>query len=187
MIDDTEACSDLTNCEQLDKTEEAEVTKKDMTTPAEVTEPDSVACDTTAEPDPTTCEISYPLATGSVSEGNLGRTSINGSKNKFGNRKLYVGNVSNEVTEDGLREFFSENGLDEDVIVKVILRNGYAFVECRDSEIATVAVEKCNAKTFMNTVLRVEPAERPEFRPRMASRQRSTSQLLVKNCKNVEL
>ncbi|CAL8131474.1 unnamed protein product [Orchesella dallaii] len=179
MIDDTETTSN-NNCEQLDNAEKDAVPKTGVS-PADESNPEveGAGCD-----DPCTQENSVATASASVSEGNLARPSNenSGSRNKFGNRKLYVGNVSNEVTEDGLREFFSDNGLDSDVIVKVILRNGYAFVECRDPEIASVAVEKCNAKTFMNTVLRVEPAERPEFRPRLASRQRSTSQLLVKNC-----
>lgn len=105
-----------------------------------------------------------------------------GGQASYGNRRLYVGNISNEVTEETLREFFHENGLTPEAIGKVSLRNGYAFVECRDSAMASLAVEKCNMKTFMNTIIRVEAAEKPGYKPRVTGR-RATSFVLVKNCK----
>lgn len=119
-----------------------------------------------------------------ASHGNEFKTGSEYTRPMFGNRRLYIGNISNEVTEEMLRDFFHDNGFKPEAIGKVILRNGYAFVDCLDSATATSAADKCNMKTFMNTVLRVEAAERPGFKPRGVGRQRSSTQIVVKNCKN---
>lgn len=56
--------------------------------------------------------------------------------------KLYVGNLPTDITEAGLRQFFSEHGVTTtNVLVK---RGGYAFVDCSDQTAIDKAIEELN-------------------------------------------
>jgi cold-inducible RNA-binding protein len=91
--------------------------------------------------------------------------------------RLYVGNVSFKVTEDDVKELFSEAG--EVVSVKLIkdaatgrLR-GFGFVEMASKEDAQKAISMLNGKTFMDRNIVVNEAKPQERRERGYSRERS--------------
>jgi cold-inducible RNA-binding protein len=91
--------------------------------------------------------------------------------------RLYVGNVSFKVTEDDVKELFSQAG--EVVSVKLIkdaatgrLR-GFGFVEMASKEDAQKAISILNGKTFMDRNIVVNEAKPQERRDRNRSRERS--------------
>lgn len=54
--------------------------------------------------------------------------------------KLYVGNLSPEVTETSLRQLFADNNISCGAIL--VKRGGYAFVDLPDQESADLAIDK---------------------------------------------
>ncbi len=80
-------------------------------------------------------------------------------------KRLYVGSISFQATEDELKEVFSEIGEVESV--KIITdadtsrSKGFGFVEMVSEEDANKAIEALNGTTFMNRSLIVNEA-RPQ-------------------------
>ena len=68
------------------------------------------------------------------------------------NKKLYVGSLSYDSTEDTLKELFSQAGTVESVAIiidKISGRSkGFGFVEMSSEEEATKAIEMFNGKEF---------------------------------------
>ena len=68
------------------------------------------------------------------------------------NKKLYVGSLSYDTTEDTLKDLFSQAGTVESVAViidKISGRSkGFGFVEMSSEEEATKAIEMFNGKEF---------------------------------------
>ena len=79
-------------------------------------------------------------------------------------KRLYVGNLSFQTTEDGLREAFSSDGR-EVAEVKIMLERdtgrsrGFAFVEMATDEDAASAVEAMNGAEVDGRPLRVNEAQ----------------------------
>jgi RNA recognition motif-containing protein len=80
-------------------------------------------------------------------------------------KRLYVGGISFQATEDELKEFFSAVGEVESV--KIITDShtgqakGFGFVEMESEEDAKKAIEALNGTTFMNRAIAVNEA-RPQ-------------------------
>jgi len=84
--------------------------------------------------------------------------------------KLYVGNLSYDTTEDGLRAKFAEAG----TVVSVEMikdrdtgrMKGFAFVTMTTQEEAENAIKMLNGKTLDNREIKVNIARPREERPR---------------------
>ena len=80
-------------------------------------------------------------------------------------RKMYVGNISYNATEEELRELFSEYGEIESLKImkdKFTDRSkGFGFIEMANEEDAKKAITTLNGKDFMGKSLRVAEA-RPQ-------------------------
>ena len=78
-------------------------------------------------------------------------------------KKLYVGNISFQATEDDIRELFSKSGEVESV--KIITDQftgkpkGFGFVEMTTEESAAKAIEALNGTTFMDRPITVAEAK----------------------------
>jgi RNA recognition motif-containing protein len=76
--------------------------------------------------------------------------------------KLYVGNLSYDTTEDGLRQYFSDYGTVASA--KIIFdresgkSKGFGFVEMETDDEAKAASEGTNGKEFEGRTLRVNEA-----------------------------
>lgn len=87
------------------------------------------------------------------------------------NKKLYVGNLSYDTNEDGLKEHFAQAGAVESVAIitdRISGRSkGFGFVEMATDEEATKAIEMFNEKDYEGRSLRVNEArpmrERPSY------------------------
>ena len=85
-------------------------------------------------------------------------------------KKLYVGNISFQATEDDIRELFSKSGAVESV--KIITDQftgkpkGFGFVEMTTEEDAGKAIEALNGTTFMERPLSVAEAKPQQPRER---------------------
>lgn len=88
-------------------------------------------------------------------------------------KKLYVGNLSYDTTEDSLKETFSQAGAVESVFIpKDKFSNrpkGFGFVEFTNDEDATKAIEMFNGKEIDGRTLKVDEARPPENRDRNAA------------------
>src|SRR4030066_120215 len=91
--------------------------------------------------------------------------------------RLYVGNISFKVTEDDVKELFSQAG--EVVSVKLIkdaatgrLR-GFGFVEMASKEEGQKAISMLNGNPFMERNIVVNEAKPQEKRERSYGRERS--------------
>lgn len=87
-------------------------------------------------------------------------------------KKLYVGNLSYDTTEDGLRDFFAQAGTVEEVTI-IINRatgrsKGFGFVEMSTEEEAQNAMSSLNGQELDGRNIVVEEA-RP-MRPRKPRR-----------------
>ena len=86
--------------------------------------------------------------------------------------KLYVGNLSPDVTEDGLRTLFAEAGtiVSIDVIKDRLtgLTRGFAFVTMNSDEDAQNAIATLNEKMFDDRPIKVNIAK-----PRVEQAQRN--------------
>ncbi len=76
--------------------------------------------------------------------------------------KIYVGNLSFDTTEDGLRTAFSEHG-DIDEVAIITDRDtgrsrGFAFVTMPDDSAARAAIEAMNGKDLDGRTLNVNEA-----------------------------
>ena len=84
-------------------------------------------------------------------------------------KKLYVGGLSYDTTEDGLKEAFAKAGtVDSAVIItdKMSGRSkGFGFVEMSSDEEATKAMEMWNGKELDGRTLTVNEARPMEERP----------------------
>ena len=80
-------------------------------------------------------------------------------------KKLYVGSIPFNATEDSLRELFSSIGEVESVRIITDAdtgrSKGFGFVEMSSEEDAKKAIEQLNGKTFMERALIVNEA-RPQ-------------------------
>jgi len=87
------------------------------------------------------------------------------------NKKLYVGNLSYNTNEEGLKTHFAAAGTVESAAIitdRISGRSkGFGFVEMATDEDATKAIEMCNDKELDGRALRVNEArpmrERPAF------------------------
>ena len=90
--------------------------------------------------------------------------------------KLYVGNLSYDTTEDGLRAKFAEAGTV--VSVEVIKdrdtgrTKGFAFVTMSNQEEAENAIKLFNGKTLDNREIKVNIARPREERPQRFNNKR---------------
>jgi len=89
-------------------------------------------------------------------------------------KKLYVGNLSYDMTEDALKDAFSQAGTVESAIIikdKMSGRSkGFGFVEMSTDEEAQKAIEMLNGKEFDGRALTVNEARPMEERPRRENR-----------------
>ncbi|MFH1990493.1 MAG: RNA-binding protein [Patescibacteria group bacterium] len=89
-------------------------------------------------------------------------------------KKLYVGNLSYNMTEDTLKETFSAAGsVDSAIIIKDKMSGrskGFGFVEMSSDEEAQKAVEMFNGKELDGRALTVNEARPMEERPRRDNR-----------------
>jgi cold-inducible RNA-binding protein len=78
-------------------------------------------------------------------------------------KKLYVGNISYQATEDDLRDLFSKSGDVESVKIITDMNTGtprgFGFVEMTTSEDAKKAIESLNGAAFMDRNLTVNEAK----------------------------
>ncbi|MDD3292516.1 MAG: RNA-binding protein [Candidatus Pacebacteria bacterium] len=85
-------------------------------------------------------------------------------------KKLYVGGISYNTSEDALKDYFSQAGAVESatiIIDKISGRSkGFGFVEMTNDEDADKAIEMFNAKEFEGRSLTVNEARPKEDRPR---------------------
>ena len=85
-------------------------------------------------------------------------------------KKLYVGGLSYDTTEDSLKEAFAKAGAVESAIIitdKMSGRSkGFGFVEFSSDEDAQKAIEMWNGKEFEGRSLTVNEARPMEERPR---------------------
>lgn len=85
-------------------------------------------------------------------------------------KKLYVGGLSYDSNESGLKELFSQAGaVDSAVIImdRATGRSkGFGFVEMSSDEEATKAIELFNGKEFDGRTITVNEARPQENRPR---------------------
>ena|ERR1700722_12917183 len=83
--------------------------------------------------------------------------------------KLYVGNLSFDITENDLRDMMAQHGPVNEVSVimdKVTGRaRGFAFVTMNTAEAATAAIAALNGKDYQGRALTVNEARPREERP----------------------
>jgi len=86
------------------------------------------------------------------------------------NKRLYIGGLSYDTTEDSLKEAFAKAGTVESaaiIIDKMSGRSkGFGFVEMSSEEEAQKAIEMWNGKEFEGRNLTVNEARPMEERPR---------------------
>ena len=87
---------------------------------------------------------------------------------------MYIGNLAHDVTEDDLRNAFSEFG--EVSSVKIITdkfsgrAKGFGFVEMPDNSEADQAIKALNGKAFNGRSIKVNQAEAKRKRPQRRHR-----------------
>ncbi len=89
-------------------------------------------------------------------------------------KKLYVGNLSYNMTEDTLKDTFSAAGsVDSAIVIKDKMSGrskGFGFVEMSTDEEAQKAIEMFNGKELDGRALTVNEARPMEERPRRDNR-----------------
>lgn len=82
--------------------------------------------------------------------------------NREMNKKLYIGSLNYDTTEDGLREFFTQAGTVESAVIitdKVSGRSkGFGFVEMATEEEAQKAIDSLNGQELDGRTLVVSEA-----------------------------
>ncbi|HHE45922.1 MAG TPA: RNA-binding protein [Candidatus Moranbacteria bacterium] len=85
-------------------------------------------------------------------------------------QKLYVGNLSYNVNDDALKDYFSQAGTVQSATVITDRMSGrskgFGFVEMSSDEEAKAAIDKFNGKEFEGRSLTVNEARPREERPR---------------------
>ena len=87
---------------------------------------------------------------------------------------MYIGNLAHDVTEDDLRNAFSEFG--EVSSVKIIMdkfsrrSKGFGFVEMPSNSEADQAIKALNGKAFNGRSIKVNQAEAKRKRPQRRHR-----------------
>jgi RNA recognition motif-containing protein len=87
---------------------------------------------------------------------------------------MYIGNLAHDVTEDDLRNAFSEFG--EVSSVKIIIdkfsgrSKGFGFVEMPSNSEADQAIKALNGKAFNGRSIKVNQAEAKRKRPQRRHR-----------------
>ncbi|MBI1372338.1 MAG: RNA-binding protein [Phycisphaera sp.] len=81
--------------------------------------------------------------------------------------RIYVGNLSFQTTEDGLRSLFGEYGEVSDAVVMIDRQTGrsrgFGFVTMPDDAAAASAIEAVNETEFEGRTLRINEAKaRPD-------------------------
>ena len=71
-------------------------------------------------------------------------------------RKIYVGNIALNITEQDIRDLFSEYG--EIISVKLKQSKGFGFVEMGSDSEAKKAISELNGKSFLGKPLSVSDA-----------------------------
>ncbi|PJF36611.1 MAG: RNA-binding protein [Candidatus Thermofonsia Clade 1 bacterium] len=88
-------------------------------------------------------------------------------------KRLYVGDLPAEVTEEHLTELFAEIGNVESINLVRSARqglHGFAFVEMSEPEAARLAAQRLNGRTLCGSrliVYTVPPRSRPRTAPRV--------------------
>jgi len=77
--------------------------------------------------------------------------------------KLYVGNLSYNATNDGLKELFAEHGTVVDV--NIIAGKGFGFVQMSTSDEAEKVQTALNGMEYQQRQLRIDAARPREERP----------------------
>lgn len=76
---------------------------------------------------------------------------------------IYVGNLTNEVTQDDLTQLFKEYGTVKSVYLPKDKESdqlrGFAFVEMGDGTEESAAIETLNGSEFMGQNIKVNPAK----------------------------
>lgn len=89
-------------------------------------------------------------------------------------KKLYVGGLSYNTTEESLKNFFSQAGEVESATIitdRISGRSrGFGFVEMADEEGAKDAIDQLNGKEFEGRTITVNEARPREERPRSNNR-----------------
>ncbi len=78
--------------------------------------------------------------------------------------KLYVGNLSYDVTKEGLSELFSEHGTVKEV--NIIDGKGFGFVEMSSPEDATKVQENLNGTDYQGRTMKIDEAKPRSDKPR---------------------
>ena len=85
-------------------------------------------------------------------------------------KKIYVGNLSYDATEDDLREAFEQHGQVSDVSIimdrETNRSRGFAFVEMTNDAEADAAIEKLNLQKIAGRAVTVNEARPKTDRPR---------------------
>lgn len=85
-------------------------------------------------------------------------------------KKIYVGNISFDASEDDLRELFSTYGSVESAKIVTDAQTGrargFGFVEMQSEEDAAKAIAELNGKAFMERTLNVSEARPQQPRER---------------------
>jgi RNA recognition motif-containing protein len=81
-------------------------------------------------------------------------------------KRLYIGNIPYTCTEDDLRAFFEQSGLQVANVTLIRDRTtgnpkGFGFVETNSDEEAQAAIEKLNGQNFMGRNLVINEARPP--------------------------
>ncbi|XP_067650630.1 insulin-like growth factor 2 mRNA-binding protein 2 isoform X2 [Haliotis asinina] len=84
--------------------------------------------------------------------------------------RLYIGNLSTDVTEGTLRGLFEEQGV---AVNNILLKRSFAFVDCPDQENVDKAIENLNGYNLLGFVMQVEPS--------VSRRSRKTNKIQIKN------
>ncbi|XP_041366923.1 insulin-like growth factor 2 mRNA-binding protein 2 isoform X2 [Gigantopelta aegis] len=84
--------------------------------------------------------------------------------------RIYLGNLSSDVTEETLRGLFEEQGVVP--VSNILLKRSFAFADCEDQETLDKAVDKLNGYKLLGFVMQVEPS---------MSRRRKTNKIQIKN------
>ena len=78
--------------------------------------------------------------------------------------KLYVGNLSYDVTREGLSELFTQHGTVKEV--NIIDGKGFGFVEMGSPEEATSVQEAFNGTDFQGRTMKIDEAKPRTDKPR---------------------